>query len=555
MSRILFLLAIAGTVFSCHSSVCPPAAAEEQHAQFLDGLRQRGYYDFALYYLDKLDERTDLPAEFKQVIPYERAITLLDGAKLINNPELRDEQLDKAVAQLEAFTRANPMHELAGDANTQRARILIEKAHVKIWEAQSPANKDNSEKFRLEARELLKTARDTFQKAHDLHEKHYKSFPIFIAKEDKEQYAARAKAEIAYMRAQLDLALCTYAEAQTYEVGSPEFKNLLTRAADEFKDVHEKYRSMVGGLYSRMWQGKCFEEQDDIGKALGIYNELLGHQGKSSAMQTVQHQALQFRLICLNHDQRKDYQLVINEGGQWLGQNRKLQGTTVGLGIRYQKALAHEKMAEKIEKEYEDALDAANRDKNKNTPVRPKAEIEGHLRKALVDAQEVSQYAGQYKGPAQFMMSRIKGKLNLDDGPPKTIEEALVKADKLRQEIEILEGEVDAAKTNAEKTNKQEELQAKLNETVDVLKLALTFTDDDTDLVMLNNVRFLLCYVYYKLERNYEAGVIGEFLAEHFAQSRDDPNGKLSDLAQKGATVARAAWYQEYQVRNLAQAD
>lgn len=555
MSRILSLLAIAGAVFSCCFAVCPPAAAEEQHARFLEGLRERGYYDYALYYLDQLDERTDLQPDIKQVIPYERAITLLDGAKLINNPELRDEQLDKAVAQLEAFTRANPMHPLAGDANTQRARILIEKAHVKIWEAQSPANKDNSEKFRLDARELLKQARETFQKAHDLHKQHYESFEKYIPKEEKEKYAARQKAEIAYMRAQIDLALCTYAEAQTYEEGSQEFKNLLTKAADEFKDVHEKYRSMVGGLYSRMWQGKCFEEQDDIGKALGIYNELLGHQGQSEAMQTVKHQALQFRLICLNHDQRKDYQLVINEAGQWLGQNRKLQGTTVGLGIRYQKALAHEKMADKIESDYEAALNAAKRNMDKNEPLKPTAEIEGNLRKAMLDAQEVTQYAGQYKAPAQFMVSRIKGKLNLDEGPPKTIEEALVKADKMRQDIEILESEVEAAKTKAEKTNKQEELDAKLNETVDVLKLALTLADEETNIVMLNNVRFLLCYVYYKLERNYEAGVIGEFLAEHFAQSTDDPDGKLSDLAQKGATVARAAWYQEYQARNQEQAD
>ncbi len=148
MSRKLICVVILGALFSPGTL----ARGEEQPEQFLEGLRSRGYYDFALYYLDKLEERSDLPAEIKQVIPYERAITLLDGARTINNPEVRAEQLDRAVAQLDAFTRANPNHPLAAKANTEQARILIEKARVKIWESESPANEQNSEKFRLEAR-------------------------------------------------------------------------------------------------------------------------------------------------------------------------------------------------------------------------------------------------------------------------------------------------------------------------------------------------------------------------------------------------------------------
>ena len=556
MSRTLIpLLSLA-----CLFSICPPslpeASGEEQHQEFLEGLRNRGYYDYALYYLDKLTARTDLPAEVKQVIPYERAVTLLEGAKQINTPELRDAQLDLAVAQLEAFTRDNPNHPLAGKANTQQARILIEKANVKIWESKSPANKENQDQFRGEARGLLAKARETFQKAHDLHKAHYESFPKHIPKEDP-RYDSFRKAEIDYMRAQIDLALCTYADAQTYVEGSEEFKNLLTKAANEFKDVHERYRSMVGGLYARMWQGKCFEEQggkEDIGKALGIYNELLSHPGKSQAMKDVQHQVRQFRLICLNNDHRKDYQLVVNEADEWLNQNRRLQGFVVGLGIKFQKAIAHEKLADKIETEWKTAANEAKRNKEKEPP-KPKGEIENHIRKALVDAREVSEFAGQYKSPSSFMVSRLKAKLGIDEGDPKTLNEALVKGEQMRERIVELEEAVKAAKTKQEIANAQDVLQAHLNETVRVLNLALSLADETADPVDHNTVRFLLCYVYYKLERNYEAAVIGDFLARKFANDPADDNGKLADLAQKGATVARAAWYQEYQARNLEQAD
>jgi hypothetical protein len=189
MSRTLIVFGIAATFWGgVLPTAGPQAAAEELHEPFLDGLRERGYYDFALYYLDKLDERTDLPAEIKQVISYQRAITLLDGASAIDNPELRDDQLDRAVAQLEAFTRANPNHPLAGNANTQLARILIEKARVRIWESESPANKENNEKFRLEGRDLLTKAREIFQKAHDQHKTTFDKFPKYI--EDTEQHKA-----------------------------------------------------------------------------------------------------------------------------------------------------------------------------------------------------------------------------------------------------------------------------------------------------------------------------------------------------------------------------
>ncbi len=555
MSRTLIVFGIAAALFGGLFANCPPVAAEEQPEKFLQGLRQRGYYDYALLYLDKLSERTDLPGEIKQIIPYQRAITLLDGSTGINNPELRDEQLDRAVAQLETFTRESPNHPMAADANTQLARILIEKARVKIWESESPANKDNSEKFRLESRAILTKARGILQQAHDLHKAAFDKFPKFIPQEDKERYQACKNAEVAYIGVQIDLGLCTFEEAHTYPRGSQEFKNLLTKAAGEFKDIHEKYRSMVGGLYARMFQGKCFEEQDDIGKALGIYNDLLGNQDKTSIMQNIQNQVLLFRLVCLNHDQRKDYKLVINEAEAWLGKNGKLAGYKVGLGIRFQKAIAHEKLAEKLNADYETALNESKRNPDKKAPQKPTTEIDANLRKAIQEAQVVSGFGGQYKVPSQFMLSRIRGKLGLDEGDPKNIDEALAKAEKMKQEIIDLEEAIKVAQTKQEKANRQDSLDAHLNEAARILNLALKLADEKTDLLLLNNVRYLLSLVYYKLERNYESAVIGEFLAEHFAKNADDTSGKLSDLAQNGATVARAAWSQEYKAQSALQAD
>ena len=88
----------------------------------------------------------------------------------------------------------------------------------------------------------------------------------------------------------------------------------------------------------RMWQGKCFEEQSQIGRALGIYNELLDHPSQKPAFLSLRRQVLHFKLICQNI--RKEYALVEISATDWMKKNRALQRTLVGLGIRYQLARA-----------------------------------------------------------------------------------------------------------------------------------------------------------------------------------------------------------------------
>ena len=58
-----------------------------------DGRLKQLYFDTALYYLDQLASRPNLPDEIRQVIPYEKALTLLESSKASRNPEKQVEQL------------------------------------------------------------------------------------------------------------------------------------------------------------------------------------------------------------------------------------------------------------------------------------------------------------------------------------------------------------------------------------------------------------------------------------------------------------------------------
>ncbi|QDU52750.1 hypothetical protein [Gimesia panareensis] len=496
--------------------------AEEQYLEFVQGLRDKNYHDTALEYLDQIEAAKDTPKEVRELIPFERAMTLMLFSRTQNLPEKQDEILNMALAQLELFTKQSPNHPKAGTANTERGKIILEKAEVEVRKAESPSEQNNKKAHQEAARKLVAQARSIFQKAYNQHEKTWKSYPAtFIDKQkEPEKFAARAKAEIQFMSAQLDLAQCTYEEAQTYDPGSADFNRLLKKASEEYAKIHERYRSQVGGLYARMWQGKCFEEQGELGRALGIYDEMLSHPGKSPALRQLTDNVLQFRLICLNDDKRKDYQLVINEAEQWLRENRSRRRTAIGQGITWELARAEEMLA--------------------NQEGTPKADQERILRQALTNARFVNAFRGKYRDVSRLMVGRINAKLQGGaGGDPQDFATAYgLGQDRIKQ-TKALKDKVAAAKTPADKKKAQVELKQFMEETARILKLALKLSDRKTDPKELDHARFLLCYTYYNLRRSYECAVLGEFIANYHDK-------ESSQVALDAAYLALAGYLQAY---------
>lgn len=494
----------------------------EPHLKFLEGLRSRQYFDTAMMYLDSLEQRDDVAADIKQRIPYERGVTLIEGAKFVQNSEAQGKQLDQAQASLERFLKESPQHELAALANTELARIMLGKAEVLVWRARSPSNAENRGKFQKEARELVVQAKGIFQKAYEGYKKEYDSFPVYIPEEDKQARADRARVESLYMRSQLDLAMCTYQMAQAYDKDSNEFKETLKEASLEFEEIHTKYRSQFSGLYARAMQGKCFEEQDDIRKALGIYDELLSHGGQSAGLKRLQHQVRLFRLICLNHETRKDYQLVIQEAGDWVRQNRSLTRSQNGLGIRWEMAKAQEALG----------MDRTT----------PESDRVRYLRQALENAREVNKYAGPYKDVSNSMIQRVLIAMDREPGDPKDFDTAFGMANNMLEQIGTLRDKVKAAEKANDKEEAAklgEELQALLSETERMYRLALALANANTTAKQINASRYRLAYMLYLQRKSFETAVVGQFLAIRAKES--DPS-----MALDGAYLAMAGFSQAY---------
>lgn len=498
------------------------AVADEPHVEFVQGLRDRGYYDFALLYLDQLESRNDIPQEVKEVITFERAITLLANSRLLKNPDAQAKQLDAALANLEQFTKASPNHPRSAQANTEQARILLGKARVLIWKANSPANEDSKDQLQQDARALVVQARNVFQAAFDRYQAAWKKFPTFIPDDEKQKRREREEAERMLMRTKLDLANCTYEEAQTYNRESKEYKDVLNKASLEYDAIHTEYRSQVAGLFAHLMMGKCFEEQDDLRKALGIYDELLRHPGQSPVLKDLQAQALHFRLICLNHEQRKDYLLAISEAEEWLKEAKSKARTQTGLGIRWELARSQELLSQKRE--------VSETDKNRI------------LRQALTNARDINRFPGKYQDVSYSMIQRLLVALNREPGDPQDFDTAFGTANKMLEEIGGLRTKIETAEAKGQKEEVKklnDELDALLAEAERMWKLALQLVTDETELTQVNLARYRLAFVLYLRKKSYDAAVVGEFLATHF--QKETPT-----LALDAAYIALAGYTQAY---------
>jgi hypothetical protein len=96
LGQLAYLLLIVQISHAAHGA--------EPYERFVERLREQGYYDLALNYLDDISQRPALPAEFRESIELERSLLWFQSANSLgpNSPQ-RAERLDQAESALRKF--------------------------------------------------------------------------------------------------------------------------------------------------------------------------------------------------------------------------------------------------------------------------------------------------------------------------------------------------------------------------------------------------------------------------------------------------------------------
>jgi outer membrane protein assembly factor BamD (BamD/ComL family) len=455
--------------------------------KFLQGLRDRGYHDLAIEYIERLRNDPATPAELKTLLDYEEGRGLLDEASKQADLDRSRELLEEARKKLDRFTRANPNHPRAPEALVQMARLLLERGQVASLQA---AEETAAEKKRVrlaEARASFTEARTAFDRAIEPLKAAYEGFGKFIPEGDPRR-ALRDQAHRALMDAELQRALVDYEDAQTYDPGSAERNERLDTARARFEDVYNRYRTWLAGFFAHLWEGKCYEEKGELGPAQAIYNELMQHDDPT--LLPLQRKVGYFRIIV--NGKRGEHPLAVDRAAEWLRAFPDAARSPEGIGVKFE--LAKNILAQ--------------------LPALPENEQPVAIRRATDLLADVVRYHSPQKPEAIALLKKYRP------------------AAALRASA-IANLSYDDAYSQAEAAISTHEW----DRAIELLRHAVKKANPRKDVEKANRARYMMAYAYFMGERFYEADVTAEHLVRRY------PQGGLSP---KAAEIAMAALTNAY---------
>jgi tetratricopeptide (TPR) repeat protein len=462
-----------------------PTVAREQ--KFLQGLRDRHYFDLVREQLEALRVRPDTPPGLKDVLDLEAGRALLDEASDLSDLDRRRELLDQARVRLDAFVNAHAKHPRAPEARVTLARLSLERGQAATIQANEAPEAAEKTRRLAEARAAFAEARKDYDAAITPLRDAYDSFPKFL-REDDPRRPERDNAHVALMDAQIQRILVDYEEAQTYPSGDDKRNGLLDRASAELKNFNDTYRRWLAGYFARMWQAKCYEERGDLGGAMSIYNDLLSQEDAS--LTPLKKQVAYFRIIV--HGRRDEHALAVDRASEWLNLFPSSTRTQMGLGVRFQ--LAKNILAQ--------------------LPDLAESEREIAVRRATDLLADVVRYPLPVRGEAIELLKKYRPGGAAGAGS-------------------IANLSYDDATRQAEAAVSTREW----SRAIALLKQAITRADPTRDLDKANKARFTLAYCYYAQGNAYASAVAAEHLARVYPRF---------ELAPKAAEVGLSAWAQAY---------
>lgn len=515
-------VAIAATAWMAESRHF--AAAAEPAEAFFQGLQDRGLDDMAVLYLDAMQTSPLCPPEFKQTIDYKAGVALVNGAAAIRTTKERVKQLDAARARLDKFLAEHADHELASNATTQLANVLVERGRMLADEANA-STKTPEEKQKLldQTRGLYDEAKGVFAKAENHYVEMLKTMPTgLIDRKNTELIEKRSQVRADLVQSRLFLGTVVYETAMTYAADSPERKKLLEEAAAKYKDLYEKYSAWLAGLYARMWEGRCYKELGDYNKAMQIFDELLAQVDEPAAFRQLKNKALILSLETSLLPAVKQYKTAIDNFTDWQKSARAAeQSSADGLAIKYLAACAYLEYA------------------------RPLEEKDAKRGEAIAAARDllrfVSRFSGDYQRSADARLGDpLLGLKTAAEGEPTDFAGAQQRGRAALEQVQAAETRDNLETSQGKSENHEKNLEeiARLRgEAIKFFQTAIFLATPETPLDDLNIARYYLAYLYLSAGNEYEAAVLGEFLAVRYPQAAG---------ARQGAKIAMAAYAKMY---------
>lgn len=490
------------------------ARAVEQAEEFVKGLQQRGLDELALEYLDQLQTSPLANEATKKQIPYLRGTALVEQSKRASDPATRNRLLDAARTELDKFAADNPKAVENGEANLQLAGVEMSRGQETMAQvAQLPKERPYDAKRRelgQEARRHFAAARETYQQAEMAFSKELESLPPAtgtVAREDAGSHRQELRGRVAQSR--FLAAQMQFESAQTYDPKADEFRKFNDAAAQELASVYDEFgRTMLVGLYARLYEGRCYQALGKYQMALGCYDGVLEQGNAQTPFRKLTMAAVHRKAETLIAEGKLDDAIEACRSGLKDAQkDEEKQAEWLAVRFRLAEALTKKALA----------LPADSQEQ----------------RRTIVEGREayrvVARSPGEFQSAARAATTSAKTNAvvttsGTDETPesakeePKTIQAAY----DLGKDALAAYNAAKLALPSAEKNNPSAvpELQAQMNRGKEdarkFFQVATTLIDADTDPTLVNEIRYFLSWLYWEAGDYYRAAVLGEFLARRY---------------------------------------
>jgi len=439
---------------------------------------------------------------------YELGVKLLEESRQQREFDRRNELLGEAQDALREFLKKSPDHPSARSARTQMGNILVERARIQLELA-----KNTNGKSKGEARRLYEQAYEIFGKAQAKLSAELSKLR-HVDSGDREKLAQRDKLRTEYLQALLLKAAVLEESADTYDSRDAKRQDILTKAADEYREISERYRKWLAGLYARFYESRCLRKSGKCKEALECLQGVFDSPDESEAFTSLKTKALNLALDCWLDDSQKDYQQAMDRGDQWL--KKYGDGNPESrdyLELRFRLARAHHLFAESTD---DAQLKSVHRQEARELAkfvVRREGTFRAEAKK-LLDEMGDDNATVEPPEPKSFAEAKAAGRAAMDE--IKAIRLELAKrgiqavADDVASELQPM---------NAEPAAKPDPLKLKLKrkqaEAIRCYQLALKLADDQTPAEDIDVLRYFLCFLHYSDEAYGKAIELGEDVARN----------------------------------------
>ena len=329
------LLAVAGMAL-----FAAPTSAAEQSKEFLDALRSRGYFEYAIDYLNWMKTSPLVSAKDRETIGYELGATLVDSLRSINGAKEREAQLARAEAELKTFLDKHKEHSLVDATYGKLSDVNLLRAGERLRAAKNP---------RADKAVLLAEAEKFYDAAISLLEKRRKRIGKALSKigavtqKETGRINLRKKLRSNYIVATLAVARIERFKSRVYEDDDKKFKEQMTKAADAYGKIFTNYPGRGITYIARISQAQCYQELNDPKKALECYADVLALEGEDA--RGLKTEAYKGAVECWIDDKIKEFDKALDVEVTWLLRASALERRQENwLTLMYALAVAHEKI-------------------------------------------------------------------------------------------------------------------------------------------------------------------------------------------------------------------